>query len=261
MRPPAPRHPLAAAAEAACKETPDNTHTDYLLHTCAMASRQEFHDVLSALYGTPLPPRQVTMLYNAWRAMRALPAVHPTGSTEVHALAACLAWEELIREVPNFSILDPCCGTGSITRFLLESVPPLRGATTRIYLNDIDARSAASSFHDIVTPAGWQALPAADLIILSAPYELNDVVLPQAVLRARVAAACHVAGDWPSGGLYRRLWLRKLQEQGRVTAIHGLPRVQGRAVRSCSWLIVWRTAAFKARFWRGLGEWVTCTEA
>jgi hypothetical protein len=65
---------------------------------------------------------------------------------------------------------------------------------------------------------------------------------------AQVVACVHVPGHYLSSGVPRYAYLRKLEQEGRLVILFGLPRAA--TGRRCAWLLVFRSAALKQRLLR-----------
>ena len=74
-------------------------------------------------------------------------------------------------------------------------------------------------------------------------------MLPLLVAAAKFVVCVHVPGHYVSSGLEPRYaFLRELQRQGRLAVLFGMPR--GPMGWRCAWLVVFRSAALKARLLR-----------
>jgi hypothetical protein len=61
-----------------------------------------------------------------------------------------------------------------------------------------------------------QLLPSQDIMLTSPPYEINDVIAADIILRPKWFTALHVQGDFISNGpRYREILVLMVREQGR----------------------------------------------
>jgi hypothetical protein len=220
--------------------------------------KAQFHHRLSWLFGYPVSQKRASRLYTHWQEVITDPTTFVTMPAEISPLADYIDWKQLTTWVKNPVIMDPCAGEGTIPLYLKESVPSL--VNSAMYTNDVSPCKLTDFHWDCVSPCSWENLPSnLDIIITSPPYEINDVIIGDLVLRSNWFTALHVQGDYISNGpSYRRSWYHWLETvEGRAVEIRGLPRIPTRATRRCSWIIVFRTSHIKEVLWKGRNNVVT----
>jgi hypothetical protein len=225
----------------------------------AVRTRSELQHQLSSLYPHPIPAGQLSKLYNRWARMCARPVCYPTLEEEVYCLLDTIKWEKLPQRGELATLLDPCAGTGCLLAELWARLQHLR---LRFIGNDLHPAFDATYHLDATLPSSWEVMPRPDAIVSSPPYELLDILFPEFIWRARVVAMLHVPGDYISNGpQHRRMLWAHLEREGLTATIEGLPRVAGRPMRRCAWLIIFKSAQLKERLWRPRTHRVVLTQA
>lgn len=102
----------------------------------------------------------------------------PTFDVELRPLRQLLNWAALREDVPALVLMDPCAGVGKLTRYFERHQQDMLGDHALYKENDIDPSRPIDYPYDVVVPNNFQALPPADCIVSSHPFELQDAILP-----------------------------------------------------------------------------------
>jgi hypothetical protein len=185
-------------------------------------------------------PGQPQFLQDAHQPLPGQPECVQTLPAEVAPLLDALDLSSCVH------IVDPWCGTGGVFAACAE-----RGLS--IVRNDINPRYDAEFHMDALQPAFYQALHARgivpDAIVMSPWFRVLDIALPLAVLYATRVVAAHVPGHYLTNAHPARLaYLKRLQQQGRLAVLTGLPR--GATGLKCIWLLVFRDSHLRASMLR-----------
>lgn len=226
--------------------------------TSQVRSKQELQEQMDSLYPQTVPSSQLSRLYNKWKKLSQRPICFPTLPEEVYSLVDSIDWQRLV-EYGYGRLFDPCCGTSSLLDTMAQELPHLPLSFTS---NDINMDFSASYHMDATLNSSWDRTPTMDVVCSSPPFELLDIILPLCIQHATVATALHVPGDFISNGpQYRRQLWQELEEQGRTVTIEGLPRVNGRPMRRCIWIIIFTSKQWKTALWMHKGDRFTTTSA
>jgi hypothetical protein len=223
----------------------------HVFMSATVRSKEELKNQMEDSYPEALPAGQLSRLYNRWKRLCAQPICYPTLPEEVYCLLDAIKWGNL----PwggRLTLLDPCAGTASITQTLHQELGTRR---LRYLTNDIHPAYQTDYHLDATLPSSWEHLPAAEIVCCSPPYELLDILMPEFIKRTKIVAMLHVPGDYISNGpQYRRQLWQRLERQGRTATIEGLPRVAGRPMRRCAWILLFRSAMWKRLLWKPVGN-------
>ena len=144
--------------------------------------------------------------------------------------------EELLKAVDFSGVrsaVEPFCGSGVIANTLTAHGVP-------VWRNDLNPRWEADSHVDALQPGFYQDLQRkgrCDVIVTSPWFTVLDVAAPLAIRYASKVACLHVPGHWVANPSEpRQEWFKRLQRQGRLHAVMGLPR--GPLGRRCAWVLV-----------------------
>ena len=143
------------------------------------------------------------------------------------------------------SVLDPWSGTNTIKAVLNAS-----GHV--VYTNDICPWYEADTHHDALQPAFYRQARArgqASAIVCSPWFKVLDLAAALSVKYATQVVCLHAPGHFVTDAPPpRRLWLRNLQEQGRLVFITGLPNAS--MGWKCIWVLVFASREVKERMMR-----------
>jgi len=136
-------------------------------------------------------------------------------------------------------VFDPWAGTGGVG-------VALRQAGLQVVSNDINRVHDAHYHLDALQPGTYRRVEQdhgrLDAVVCSPWFRVLDLALPLAVSFAGSVACAHVPGHYLTDAHPARLaWLRRLQAEGRLALILGLPR--GAMGRRCLWAVVFRDVA------------------
>jgi hypothetical protein len=135
------------------------------------------------------------------------------------------------------SVVDPFCGTKTISTVLKQCYPHLQ-----VVDNDTNPAHSPMTRLDATQPSNYLKWTRYDAIITSPFFAVLDVVLPMMAETVRKVACVHVPGHYltdPSPP--RQAWLKRMCASERIQVISNLPN--GPLGRRCVWLLLFRTAA------------------
>ncbi|GFR48887.1 hypothetical protein Agub_g12071 [Astrephomene gubernaculifera] len=159
----------------------------------------------------------------------------PTGIEEVRPLLESIRFDECA------GIFDPWCGTGGVARAFRE-------AGHSVFGNDANPACVAHMHRDALQPGTYREamkVYSYEAIVASPWFAVLDVALPLATRFAPVVAF-HVPGHYVTDATAARTkYLAKLQEEGRLALLLGLPR--GPMGRRCVWVCVFATREWRER--------------
>lgn len=149
--------------------------------------------------------------------------------TTTEAVDALMFYEPAI----DGMILEPCHGTGSITKRLVQ-----HGRS--VYTNDTELGFEAHSNYDITFPAIWTEFPKVDYVVSNPPFNVADEILPLAWKHAKAGMAFFLRLSYLEPCDNRGPWL----EEHPPARIISVPRISFKKTEksstdlvSCAWYI------------------------
>lgn len=144
--------------------------------------------------------------------------------------------QELINEFPEIRgniLLDPCCGNGSMAKFLQK-----HHRFNSLILNDIEPKIDFCASHDATQETFWNNEQYPDWVITNPPFLQAGQIVKHALTYARLGVAMLLRATFlePCKG---REWII----ESPPTAILSLPRISFTENGACdsvpSWWMIW----------------------
>jgi hypothetical protein len=113
----------------------------------------------------------------------------------------------LLKYAPEIggAILEPCDGTGNISRELIHKFGAIN-----VHTNDIDTQHGGKDFYlDAAKPETWAMWNHRMWVVSNPPFNLAPLIVPLALKHARVGIAMFLRLSYIEPTIMRRDWLRQ----------------------------------------------------